>query len=335
VHQSEIIIAGLGSIGRRHLANLRTLGWERVRLYRTGRATLPDADLQGWPVDHDLDEALGREPVAVIISNPTALHVPVAIAAARAGAHLLIEKPLSHSLDGVAELAAAVEARGLQAMVGFQFRFDPGLQQIARWITGGSIGRVTSVLVHWGESLPDMHPWEDYRTGYAARDTLGGGVLNTLCHPFDYLRWLLGDDCRVLTAQAQKADLGLAVETCADVTLGFAGGATATVHLDFLQRPRAHRLVVAGTEGTAGWNDGEHVAWLSMGRRRPREIVLPPPGFDRNTMFIEEMAHFLACVRGEQRPRCTLNDGLAALQIVLSAKRATADLRAETPLQTT
>src|SRR5262245_26252096 len=104
-----ILIVGLGSVGRRHLSNLRALGWTNVRACRSGRATLPAADLPAdVPVDHDLDEALAHRPVAVIIATPTSLHMSGALAAARAGAHLLIEKPVSHSLDGTDALETIV-----------------------------------------------------------------------------------------------------------------------------------------------------------------------------------------------------------------------------------
>src|SRR5262249_38276429 len=155
-----------------------------------------------FPVEHDLSTALARKPIAVIISNPSSLHMNVALAAARAGAHLLIEKPLSHDLNSVATLEHLVAAQRLVAQVGFQFRFNPGLRQIKTWIDSGAIGRPVSAQVHWGEYLPGMHPWEDYRLGYAARSDLGGGVLLTLSHPFDYLRWLLGDVSHVSAIEA-------------------------------------------------------------------------------------------------------------------------------------
>src|SRR5215813_4742602 len=101
---SEILIAGLGSVGRRHLANLRALGCRDVRLYRTGYSVLPDIDLESVGVDYDLTAALARRPLAVIVANPSACHLPVALAAARAGAHLLIEKPLSNDMAGISEL---------------------------------------------------------------------------------------------------------------------------------------------------------------------------------------------------------------------------------------
>src|SRR5262245_53963495 len=319
---AEILIAGLGSVGRRHLMNLGALGWRDLRLYRTGYSALPDVDLHSFGVDYDLTAALARRPLAVIVANPSACHLPVALAAARAGAHLLIEKPLSHDLSGIDELEHTVETRGLTALVGFQFRFNPGLKQARAWIESGAIGAVVSAQVHWGEYLPDMHPWEDYRAGYAARAELGGGALLTLSHPFDYLRWLLGDIEQVSAVESRCDRLGLSVDTCVDVTARFACGASAHLHLNFVERPRSHRLTVIGTEGTIIWNDADSAAHRYHVTSGRWESIPAPPGFVRNWMFRDEMRHFLACLRGHDRPHCTIADGRSALEVTLAARQA-------------
>jgi predicted dehydrogenase len=320
----EILIAGLGSVGRRHLANLHALGWNRIRLYRTNFSTLPDPELASVAVDYDLNAALARRPIAVIVSNPTAYHLPLALAAARAGSHLLIEKPLSHSLEGIADLEATVEARRLSALVGFQFRFDPGLRQVRAWIRSGTIGAVVTAQVHWGEYLPDMHPWEDYRVSYAARSELGGGVLLTLCHPFDYLRWVVGDIADVSAIESRQDALGVSVDTCIDVTLRFSCGASGHVHLNFVQQPPEHRVVIIGTKGTVTWNEADHAARRYCSVSKRWETVPAPEGFGRNWMFLDEMRHFLACLRGEEQPVCTISDGRAALEVTLAARRVIA-----------
>jgi predicted dehydrogenase len=323
----DILIVGLGSIGRRHLANLRALGWPNIRLCRSGRQTKPDADLAGFPVDHDPETALSRCPIAVIVSNPSALHVSMALDAARAGSHLFIEKPLSNDLNGIAELESLIVDRGLIALVGFQFRFNPGLRQIHTWLRAGAIGAVVSAQVHWGEYLPDMHPWEDYRAGYAARAELGGGVLLTLCHPFDYLRWLLGEIEHVSATESRCDALGLSVDTCVDATARFACGTTAHLHLNFVERPSNHRLTLIGTEGTITWNDADSAAHRYRITSRGWETIGAPQGFERNWMFRDEMRHFLACLRSEEHPLCTIADGRAALEVALAARRAVGEAR--------
>src|SRR5688572_1281707 len=166
----KFLIAGLGSIGRRHFRNLIALGENDVILLRTRKATLPDDELADYPVETGLHEALKKhKPDAVIISNPTAFHLDVAIPAAEMGCAILLEKPISHSMDGLDSLEDAIRKSGSKVLVAFQFRFHPGMIRAKQLIEEGEIGRIVSAHVHFGEYLPAWHPWEDYRKGYAAR----------------------------------------------------------------------------------------------------------------------------------------------------------------------
>ncbi len=313
----KFLIAGLGSIGRRHLRNLRLLGEEDILLYRTHRATLPDADLAGLPVETDLEAALNRGPDAVIVANPTALHLDIAVPAAQAGCHILIEKPVSHSMERIDHLQEAVRANGCRVLVGFQFRFHPGLRQVGGWLNEGVIGKPVSVGAHWGEYLPDWHPWEDYRTSYAARPELGGGVVRTLCHPIDYLRMLLGE---IGSVHGTTGDLGLRlpVEDTAEISLRFESGIIGGVHLNYNQRPPRHDLEIVGTGGTIRWDNADGAARLYRAQD-PRWRTVPlPEGFERNDLFLAEMRHFLAVLREGQPPACSLDDGIRALQLSLA-----------------
>jgi predicted dehydrogenase len=110
----KILIAGLGSIGRRHLRNFQTLNAGECILLRTRRSTLPDDELAGFRTEHNLVEALQKHtPDVVVISNPTSLHLDVAIPDAEAGCHLLLEKPISRTMDRVSTLADAVDLTGM------------------------------------------------------------------------------------------------------------------------------------------------------------------------------------------------------------------------------
>ena len=319
----RFIICGLGSIGRRHLRNLMALGQHDVVLYRTGKSTLPDDELSGLPIEYDLASALDRwRPDAAVVTNPTSLHLEVAIPAAEAGCHLLIEKPVSHSLEGIDHLHAGLKNGGGKVLVGFQFRFHPGLIAVKRLLEDEAIGRPISVHTHWGEHLPDWHPWEDYRLSYSARADLGGGVVLTLCHPFDYLRWFFGEVVEVAAVLGSLSDLGLEVEDTAEICLRFEEGPLASIHLDYHQRPTSHWIEIVGVKGTIRWDnaDGE-VHWWSTQANEWQTIPVPQ-GFDRNRMFINEMQHFLNVVAGKEEPVCTLEDGIRALEIALAVKQA-------------
>src|SRR5258706_15581154 len=96
-----ILIAGFGSIGRRHLHNLRSLGHKNFVLYRSGKSTISKDEITDIPSESNLKKALAHKPIATIIANPTSIHMPVALAAAKSGSHLLLEKPISNNLIGV------------------------------------------------------------------------------------------------------------------------------------------------------------------------------------------------------------------------------------------
>jgi predicted dehydrogenase len=302
---------------------LRALGWSNFILYRTGKSTLPDldAEIDGIPTFYDLDSALAENPIAVVIANPTAAHIDVALAAARAGSHLFLEKPISDTLQGVDELKNLVDAKHLAVLVGFQFRYHPTLMAIKNIIQRGDIGQITSAAAHWGEYLPAWHPWEDYKTSYAARPELGGGVVLTLCHPFDYLRWLVGEITQVSAALGYNGGLDIPVEDTADVTLKFVNGATGHVHLDYVQRPPSHTLRITGDKGLILWDNADGGTKVYRADAGVWEVLTPPQGFERNALFMTQTEHFLACIRGDQTPACTLHDGIRALEIALEIKR--------------
>lgn len=337
----RILVAGLGSVGQRHVRNLRQLCGDEVTIlaWRTwrGNGVLVDrtAGHSGEDVERgqtvqvfaNLEDALRHRPDMVIVSNPTSLHLPVALAAAESGCHLFIEKPLSHSLDGLDRLTIVVQEKALQVLVGFQFRFHPGLRLVHRLLRDGAVGPVVSAHAHWGEYLPGWHPWEDYRQGYSARADLGGGVLLTLCHPFDYLRWLLGEVRAVSAVAGRLGGLEVDVEDTADITLRFASGAIGTVHVDYVQRPPSHWLQIIGQTGTVQWDNADGAVRLHRGGEEEWETFPAPADFERNTMFLDEMRHYLECIAGRVNPFVTLEDGIRALQIALAAKRSAAEGR--------
>lgn len=335
----KYLIAGLGSIGRRHMRNLIALGEKDIVLLRARKATLSDDELAGYPVETDLTEALKKhKPDAVIIANPTALHLDVAIPAAQAGCTILLEKPISHSTERLDVLQATVQKSGSKVLVAFQFRFHPGLIRAKQLISNGEIGRVISAHVHFGEYLPAWHPWEDYRKGYAARADMGGGVVLTQCHSLDYLPWLVG---RVETAwgfTAKLSDLEVDVEDTAKIGLRFEGGALGSLHLDFNQQPPAHRFEVIGTKGTLKWDfsDGATRIYRSSpeslaistgtGIKAGGEWEVYPlaDGWERNIMFLEQMKHFVAVVHGEVEPTCTLDAGVRVQHLVEAIHKSSA-----------
>jgi predicted dehydrogenase len=331
---TKFLIAGLGSIGRRHFRNLIALGEKDIVLLRTRKATLPDDELAGYPVETDIHEALTKhKPDAVVVANPTSLHLDIAIPAAEAGCAILLEKPIADSFDRLDDLQKAAQKSGSKILVGFQFRYHPTLNKARELIQENALGKILTVHAHWGEYVPQWHPWEDYRQSYASRADLGGGVIRTLTHPLDYLRYIVGDVASLWSFNGHLSSLEMDVEDVAEIGLKFSGGAVGGVHLNYVQRPPIHRLEIVGTNGTLRWDNADGVlhfykfpaAFGTFSDNPPAPVVetfAPPEGFERNQLFVAQTRHFVEIASGSAEPRCTLADGAQALRLALAAQES-------------
>ncbi|HSV43558.1 MAG TPA: Gfo/Idh/MocA family oxidoreductase, partial [Candidatus Bathyarchaeia archaeon] len=234
----KVLFVGLGSIGQRHLRNLRSVLGDRLEpmaCRSTDRdSVIVDGKIQagfslsreyGLKNFHDLDTALRAKPEMVFVTNPSSLHMPVALKAAAAGCHLFLEKPISHHLDGVKELAEIVRRQKVTVMVGYQMRFHPGYQELRQLLRQGQYGKVIAANFSWGTYLPSHHPYEDYRRGYAARRDLGGGVVLGLIHDIDMICDLFGQPLEVEAQGGRLSSLEIDVEDTVEAVMRFQGDA--------------------------------------------------------------------------------------------------------------
>jgi len=316
----RVLIAGFGSIGRRHCANLRQLAPAAEILVLRRHGVESDAALAGARVVCSLDEALSFAPDAAIIASPATSHVSDALALARHGAHLLVEKPLSHSLDGVDELIRECQQRSVVLMTAYNLRFYEPLQRLREALQTGEIGRVMSIRAEVGQYLPLWRPGTDYRQSVSGRHELGGGVILELSHEIDYVRWLCGEVVEVYCQSGHLSDLEIDVEDVAGILLRFASGAIGSVHLDMVQQPMHRGCRVVGTHGTLLWDGVTHRVQQWTSRTAVWRDLHPATPVERNTMFVAELQHFLDCARGACAPGVSPADGRRVLEIALAAK---------------
>ena len=324
------LIVGLGSMGRRHLANLRLIEpaahitiWHQ-RSKRQGVAEAPSpADC----VVYNLEDALDTKPDAALITNPASLHIETGLALAREGVHLFIEKPLSNTLDGVDELLDLCRQWSLVLTVGYNFRFYRPLQVMRQALQEGRIGCIIALRAEAGQYLPDWRPGSDYWQGVSARRNLGGGAVLELSHELDYVRWLVGEVKTVSAQVGHLSDLEIDVEDTAEIILQFRNGAIGSVHLDMIQRPATRTCRIIGTEGTLAWDWSSHCVRLFSATTNTWSDLHPPKTIDRNEMYVAELRHFLDCVRGKEEPIVSGEDGRRVLEIALAVKRSSKEQR--------
>lgn len=329
------LFVGLGGIGQRHLRNLVKLRGQEVELHayrvRRERGAIDDAlqlvpgeDVEtkyGLIVHTELEAALSCKPDIAFITNPSSLHLEVTQRALQAGAHVLVEKPLSHSMAGVAEIVAESRRRGAVGYVAYQLRFHPGFARVRACLSQGDIGRPLFAEAEVGEYLPGFHPFEDYRRMYAARRELGGGVTLSQIHEIDLLIALFGRPERVFSLGGKLSSLEVDVDDVSSSLLEFRGEGgrvlPVRLHQDFVQRPGERRLVIVGDQGKLEWSLSGR--WL---RRFSADGTLCESHdyaeLPRNQLFEAELSHFLRCVEEDERPQVNLADGAASLAVALS-----------------
>lgn len=318
----RILLVGLGSIGRRHLANLRELQPNaEIAVLRSGMngkdgIVPPDADR----VFFDIGEAAAFGAKCAFICTPSPFHVEAALRLIESGSHIFIEKPIAAEADGVAELLECADSRRRIVMVGYNLIFTEPLICLKAALAGGRIGRPLLARAEVGQYLPDWRPGSDYRSGTSAQANLGGGALLELSHEIHYLMWLLGEVSSVQAWIARTGTLEVDVEDLALLHLGFRSGVIADVQLDFLQRTYSRTCKVIGTEGALVWDPQSAVTRFYPPGETTGVELCTPVETDRNAAYRSEIAHFLDCLDTGRKPFVSGREALEVLRVVAAAR---------------
>ena len=334
-HLERLLIVGLGSIGTRHARVARAVA-PHVRIAawrRSGSSNAPPAGVDC--VVATLDEALEFRPQLAVIASPASRHLDTALPLAVAGVHLLVEKPIASSVEGVDELIETCRAHGVALMTGYNLRFLPSLQRFRELVLEGRVGRVLSVRAEVGQFLPAWRPAADYRDTVSASAALGGGVLLELSHEIDYLRWIFGEVEWVNATLLRQSALEIDVEDTAHLVLAFATPAAgpaivASLSMDFVRHDSTRSCTVIGEAGTLRWiGPTGTVDVFEAGANAWRELASMPSA--RDDSYLSEWRHLLSCVETGASPSITGEDGLAVLRVVEAARRS-ASTGARVPL---
>ena len=293
------------------------------------------AAARGCSAEPDLDALLARRDVEVVcVCVPSGLHASIGIQAAKAGKHLVVEKPIDVSLDAADRLIEAARTAGVALTVISQHRFDPGLVELKRLLDDRALGRL--VL---GEASTKWYRTQAYYDSAAWRGTWtmdGGSLMNQGVHYVDLLRWCLGPAAEVTAMCATQAHQ-IEVEDTALAIVRFASGAVGTILSSTAAFPGfPQRLEITGTEGTVIVEDGRIVRRALAADPDPEAPESPPrpaatavdvdadrsaavdPAALEAANHAAQLADLLDAVDTGREPAVSGADGRAALQIVLA-----------------
>ncbi len=315
------LVFGSGSIGQRHIKNLRTLGVDEIVAIRSRRGHTKELDASLGVTEVGVSEELqpGNDDVA-IISNPTSLHIETARKILPYVRGVFLEKPLSNSMNGVAEFLGEVETGRKVVFTGYNLQFHPIVRTVSAALADSGLGKPLSFQGSVGHWLPDWHPYEDWRKAYTAREDLGGGAALTLIHEVRMALGWLGPVQRVAAAFPPSDTLPLDVDVNADLMLCHESGSTTQLHLDFIQRPYHREGVISCVNGWIRYDFVSSSVTCQLRDEAKPRTLWADEDYDANKCYLEMMETFLRFVReGRVRHELDAWHGAQDLTVVCAA----------------
>ncbi|WP_147818827.1 Gfo/Idh/MocA family protein [Salidesulfovibrio onnuriiensis] len=317
----KALFLGLGGVGQRHLRNLLSVmpDAQLGAVRHTDRAFEIGFDLQpDYSVDimekygiarfSSLEEGVAWQPDCAIIASPTSAHMDQTTALVRAGVPVFLEKPVSADSEGLDELLALMEEKHTPVMVGYMFRFHPGVQRFMDLVEEQAAGRMHSMHVQLNSYMPSWHSYEKYNEFYAGRKDLGGGAVLSEIHELDLVAAMFGRPEKVFASGGKLSSLDMDVEdtVCSLMEYRLDGRPfPVTLQMSFVQRPPVRTITIHAENGFVRWDGMRSLVTVEHVEQGTRKEDFS--SFDRNEMFVEEIRHFVDCVRSGAEPKTNLS----------------------------
>lgn len=301
----KILIAGLGSIGKRHLSFLQKIDGIEVAALRTGKGTLKDkSDIQEF---YSIEEALEYKPNGVLIANPTSKHVETALPFLEKGIKVLVEKPIDDSISESKKLEAYKD----NILVAYCMRFFPLSSFIKELREKENIFKISFQRSFY---LPKMHPYADYRTEYAAKKELGGGVIRTFSHELDMMLYWFGEPVSITGVTDKISHLEMDTDDFAYLTAKTKSGARINFELDFFAPVNVNVGEAFTEKGKYFW-DTKGIQFIGYNESEPREVLKYPENiFD--IMYLDQIKDFVDFINGKPSINATYNSAIQVLEII-------------------
>jgi predicted dehydrogenase len=322
----RLAIVGAGHMGARHAACIRATQEARLTAVYSPNLEHARALAAGYEaqVCAGVEELAGRQDVdAVVVAAPTSSHADLALAAIRAGKHVIVEKPLARTMDEAQMLMRTAEGAGVLLLTGHVARFYPALRLLHEQITLGRVG--APAVIHL--SRETATPAVGWRSDLAKS---GGVILDLGIHEFDWLLWTIGPVERVYCKAVVRS--GGDAHEYAITTLRLASGAIAQVESSMV-RASGFRTAgeIAGDKGMLTFDSDLDQALRSDLEAQGRSVQdgLPTTFTDRSP-YVTQMEHWVRCIQGRDPPEVTPKQACDALQVALAALESAATGRAVT-----
>lgn len=311
-------VVGMGSIAKRHLANLRHLHSD-AKIYSVS-ASGRNTEL---PLHADavigLQQLLEEKPEYVIVASPAPYHSEVAQKFLAHNIPVLIEKPLAHNVETcIAIQNFCMQQPNKAVAVGYCLRFLPSALVVKDYLDRSLLGTIYNVNASVGQYLPAWRADKSYKDSVSANKELGGGALLELSHELDYLQWMLGDLTLQHSWLRTTDELGLEVEDIANLVMLSDKHTYVTVHLDFIQKSTKRNCEFIGQHGRLVWDLLANT--VTLHHAKGQDTLYSEPDYNKNGMYLAMLTAFENMQQGAVSQLATLTSSTKVVKLIDNAK---------------
>ena len=316
----KAVVIGCGSIGLRHIKNLKSIGIKSIYALRTKKGfhqDLPD-DL-GVIELNDWSDIVKEKPDIAIVSNPTSLHLETAMKLIPFVKGVLMEKPLSNSLKGVDGLIKLINKNNTVLFMGHNLMFHPIISNIKEFINSNNVGNIINIQCQVGHWLPDWHPYENYKKSYFAKKKLGGGVALTLIHEIHLAIELAGKPLEVcgMKSSSSLLDVDKDIDVISNIMIKHDSGCVSQIHLDYIQKPFHRSGLITFEQSWISYDFNELKVVAQLPNNKLPSIIWSDKNYDNNEMYIKQLKCFIKYVEeGRVKHSCDIIGGVESLWVV-------------------
>ena len=289
----NFLVLGGGSIGQRHIRNLKQLGGHQIWVLK--REKDPAFEQQfGVNVIQSFKDADDIQLDGLFVCTPTSMHNQGLEWAINRDISVFMEKPLIHDQEGLKRAKNMLHGYSKTFFIGFMLRYHPLVRSIKSFLDKEHLGNVYAARFEFGSYLPFWHPWEDYRISYAARKELGGGVINTITHELDLIQYFFGTPESVICEARNLNRLGIDVEEVCDAIFTYPDKSV-SLHLNYLQKAYDRNIKILFDEGEILWDWHGNQLIVDKHGEESETISMDDP-FEVNDLYLDELRHFLTLI---------------------------------------
>ena len=313
----RVLIIGVGSIGHRHLRCFQSTERAELEICETNESLAAEIAIQYGVqnVFNSLDDALANPPDAAVICVPAHLHISMAKQLANKSVDMLIEKPLSTSIDGIDEIQTIIQQQQLVCAIAYVMRHHPLVEAAKKIVDDRRFGSLLQLTLTSGQNFPFYRP--DFReTYYADHATGGGAIQDAITHMMNSFQWIAGPTTALVCDASHQHLPDVKVEDTVHVMVRH-GAIMGNLALNQFQAPNETTLQLNFQRGTARF-EFHNNRWDYCTQPETGWLTGGVCELDRDDLFIKQANLFLDCIEQRSAPICDLQDAVHTLHTNLA-----------------